>query len=172
MTPNYRLRKLAQAKYRFIFLKKARERTPEEHQHLQEVMKENEAFYQLELIKERMFTFFDRNNTPSEAKRIMLEIRQWIMEAGFPPLKRWLKRFLGEWPRIVTYFLDPQTTSMAEGFNNVIKTLKKRAYGYRNMNYFRLKIMQKVGYLSSKYSWQEKLQTYISASHIAKLLAS
>ena len=35
--------------------------------------------------------------------------------------------------------------------NNVIKTIKKRAQGYRNMSYFKLKIMQVCGYLNSKY---------------------
>ncbi len=28
-----------------------------------------------------------------------------------------------------------------EGFNNKIKTLKRRAYGYRNQEYFKLKIL-------------------------------
>jgi len=34
---------------------------------------------------------------------------------------------------------------LSEGINNVIKTIKKRAYGYRNKEYFTLKIYQKVG---------------------------
>jgi hypothetical protein len=35
--------------------------------------------------------------------------------------------------------------------NNVIKALKRRAYGYRNMEYFRLKILQQCGYLNSRH---------------------
>ena len=35
----------------------------------------------------------------------------------------------------------------AEGINNVIKTLLKRAYGYKNFDYFRRKVLQRCGYL-------------------------
>ena len=43
------------------------------------------------------------------------------------------------------------TSALSEGHNNVIKMLKRRAFGYRNMEYFRLKIMQVCGYLNSRY---------------------
>ena len=33
----------------------------------------------------------------------------------------------------------------------MIKTIKRRAYGYRNMDYFKLKIMQVCGLLNSNY---------------------
>lgn len=32
-----------------------------------------------------------------------------------------------------------------------IKSLKRRAFGFRNMDYFRLKIMQVCGYLNSRH---------------------
>lgn len=36
--------------------------------------------------------------------------------------------------------------------NGAIKTLKWVAYGYKDMAYFALKILQKFGYLNSKYA--------------------
>ncbi|MBT4790506.1 MAG: hypothetical protein HON90_02965 [Halobacteriovoraceae bacterium] len=43
------------------------------------------------------------------------------------------------------------SSSLSEGMNNVIKTVKKRAYGYRNMAYFKLKILQVCGFLNTKW---------------------
>ena len=53
------------------------------------------------------------------------------------------------------YFKYPYTTSVSEGINRVIKGLKWQAYGYKDMNYFALKIMQKCGYLNYEYALKE-----------------
>ncbi|MFT5387324.1 MAG: transposase, partial [Candidatus Omnitrophota bacterium] len=37
-----------------------------------------------------------------------------------------------------------------EGFNNKIKRLKRIAYGYRDIKYFKLKIHQNCGYLNPR----------------------
>jgi len=41
---------------------------------------------------------------------------------------------------ILNYFLYPISTAMVEGINNKIKLIKRKAYGYRNIEYFKLKI--------------------------------
>jgi transposase len=55
------------------------------------------------------------------------------------------------WARLANYFRYRVTSAVSEGINNVIKALKRRAYGYRNMEYFRLKILQQCGYLNSRH---------------------
>jgi hypothetical protein len=47
------LQRLTRGKFRFLFLKKARDRTNEEKTQLDDVLKDNEYFAKLELIKER-----------------------------------------------------------------------------------------------------------------------
>ena len=59
MLPQGAVKRLAKGTYRYIFLKRDEKRTDEEKTHMQQVMKDNEAFTRLELIKERMITFFD-----------------------------------------------------------------------------------------------------------------
>lgn len=49
------------------------------------------------------------------------------------------------------YFTYRVTSALSEGINNVIKSLKRRSFGFRNMPYFKLKIMQVCGYLNSDY---------------------
>lgn len=141
---------LARPKYRFIFLKADSRRTEAEKSHMAQVMKDNEAFMRLELIKERMLSFFDAKDEV-EALAIFQEIGSWIREAGFPDLKAWWTRFAKQWATIANYFKFRVTTALSESINNNIKALKRRARGFQNLDYFRLKILQTCGLLSSRY---------------------
>ncbi|NUN98504.1 MAG: ISL3 family transposase [Candidatus Omnitrophica bacterium] len=136
--------------YRFLFVKKATRRTGPERAHLDEVLSANREFTKLELIKERMLTFFDCQ-TEDEAKLVWAEVGDWIFQAGFQPLMRWYRSLEPHWNRLASYFRYRVTSALSEGINNVIKTLKRRAYGYKNMEYFRLKILQQCGYLNSRH---------------------
>ncbi len=149
MLPKKQRSKLLDGKWRFIFLKKATRRTADEVRHMDDVMKENELFVKLELIKERMLTFFDCRDE-KEAQQVFTEIGRWIQELGIPPLKKWYLNLRGGWDTLKNYFQCRVTSALAEGINNVIKAIKRRSYGFRNMEYFRLKIMQVCGYLNSK----------------------
>lgn len=151
MFKDNKIRDLVSGRKKFIFMKKASKRSDSEKKLMSEVMEENKSFYRLELIKERMITFFYPTNTVVQAKEILLEIKDWIWEAGFSPLKKWFKNFAKDWSRIYYYFIDPITTALSEGINNVIKMIKRRSFGYRNSEYFKLKILQKSGYLHSRY---------------------
>jgi transposase len=150
MLPQPEVRKLAKSKYKYVFLKADARRTPEEKSHMERVMKDNEAFYRLELIKERMLSFFDEENEES-ANAVFMELRDWIWESGIPELKSWWNRLAGQWKTLANYFTYRVTTALSEGVNNVIKSLKRQCYGFRNMEYFRLKILQRCGFLNSTY---------------------
>ncbi len=149
---------LTKGKYRFLFLKKASRRTPEEAQHLKDVQRDNKLFCDLEIIKERMLTFFEQKNA-DDALIVFKEIGQWIREAGFPHLKAWFRRQSRYWHILKNYFTYRVTSALAEGTNNVIKTMKRKAFGYRNMEYFRLKILQVCGFLNSRHMLDTGLPT-------------
>jgi transposase len=142
--------RLSRGQFRFLFLKKASRRTEEEKMHIDDVLKDNAAFAKLELIKERMMTFFYAPDEAS-AKNIFEEVGDWIFQMGFKPLMRWHNNLEQGWETLKNYFRYRYTSALSEGQNNVIKMLKRRAFGYRNMLYFRLKIMQVCGYLNSRY---------------------
>ena len=114
------------------------------------VMKDNEAFTRHKLIKERMMSFFDASTGP-EALGILNEIDLWAKESGFPPIKKFCAKLQKKWVYLSNEFMCKITTGVSEGINNTIKALKRRAYGFRNMNYFMLKIMQVCGLMSSRY---------------------
>jgi len=41
---------------------------------------------------------------------------------------------------ILNYFEHRITTAQVEGINNKIKTLKRQAYGFRDLDYFKLRL--------------------------------
>lgn len=151
--------RLARGKNRFIFLEKDSRRTEQEKSLIKEVASRNKKFLYLELIKERFLGFFNEHSF-SEALKIFHEIGEWIWQQQLRPLMLWYQRFERALPTIQNYFKFKVTTALAEAINNVIKSVKRRAFGYRNMDYFRLKIMQVCGYLNSRFISLEDSRTY------------
>jgi transposase len=149
-TQGSELHRLTRGKYRFMFVKKAVRRTAEESAHIDDVLKANQYFAKLELVKERMLSFFDQP-TEEEAQKVFEEIGDWIFQSGFKPLMKWHNNLEAGWETLKNYFKCRVSSSLSEGQNNVIKMLKRRAFGFRNMEYFRLKIMQLCGYLNSRF---------------------
>ena len=149
--PNgHKLKLLTKGRNKYIFLKRDSTRTQSEKRLIEEVIKDNETFFRLELIKERMLTMFNEEED-TKALFIWGEIGDWIKRSRFKILNDWYEQLNKNWKTVANYFKYRVTTSVSEGINNVIKTLKRRAYGYRNMQYFKLKIMQVCGYLNSRY---------------------
>lgn len=137
-------------KFKYLFLKRASKRKKSEQKKLKDVMKENNDFYKLELIKEKFLTFFYQK-TADDAQDLIVEIKDWIYAEGFEFLKSWVDNFIKSWDTMKNYFEYRVTSALSEGTNNVIKSLKRRSFGFRNMAYFKLKIMQICGYLNSDF---------------------
>ncbi|WP_230943518.1 transposase, partial [Burkholderia cepacia] len=55
-------------------------------------------------------------------------------------LQLFAQRLQGYWHGILARCRHPLNTSVVEGINNTIKVIKRRAYGYRDEEYFFLKI--------------------------------
>jgi transposase len=145
------LKRLTRSKFKGLFLKRSGRRTKEEERHLKDVLKENENFMYLELIKEGMFQLYD-SQTAAEAREKFDQLGAWIHQIKyFYQLQKWWKNMDQGWNTFKNYFKFKVSSSLSEGINNVIKTVKKRAYGYRNMAYFKLKILQVCGFLNSRY---------------------
>jgi len=89
-----------------------------------------------------------REKTETFLERVKCELRKWYRHVRESKLEPFLKvlQTIKNWRRaILNHFLTGLSNGLSEGINNVIKTIKKRAYGYRNKEYFTLKIYQKVG---------------------------
>ena len=148
---------LMNGKYRFVYLKKASQRSSLDQKHIDQVMKLNEKMMKLELIKENFHRMY-REPDAILAQLRLGECYQWAMQANALHIVEWIRRIMNE-ERFWNYWEYKVTSGVSEGINRAIKGLKWQAYGYKNMAYFALKIMQKCGYLTHSYYLQSVATT-------------
>lgn len=144
---------LLSGKYRYIYLTKAKNRSKKDQWHIDEVMSKNEKIAKLEMIKEHFHQMFEVHSE-EEAKQMLNECYEWSYQSRAWELVKYFWDLM-ERCELWNYFKHKLTSGISEGINRAIKGLKWQAYGYKDMVYFALKIMQKCGYLNSKYalSW-------------------
>jgi transposase len=85
--------------------------------------------------------------TKRQADEAAIALDRWISEAaasGLHPFER-TARTLTRWRQeILNYWRHPITNAFVEGNHNRIKTMKRRAYGYRNDRNFLLRILSRI----------------------------
>jgi len=140
---------LMNGKYRFVFTQRAYNRSATDQKHIDYVMNLNTKMAKMEILKERFHSMFNCN-TVEAAKLVLAEVYQWAFEAKCKNIFTWLTRIRIE-QSFWNYFLFKVTTGISEGINRAVKGLKWQAYGYKDMFYFKLKILQKCGYLNSRF---------------------
>jgi transposase len=143
---------LINGKYRYLFVSKASNRNSRDRKHLNEVMRLNERMAKLEFIKERFHQMFDQPDRVS-AQVVLCEVYEWAYVAKAWHIVKWILSVMDD-PRLWNYFEFRVTTGLSEAINRAIKGLKWQAYGYVDMFYFALKIMQKCGYLNHRHFLQ------------------
>lgn len=91
------------------------------------------------LLKESFMTFYDTPKRRSEAELEFDILHGFIKET--PHFKRFCWALKNWREEILNYFAVPYTNAFTEGMNNKIKTLKRQAYGFRNFERFRVRIL-------------------------------
>jgi len=92
------------------------------------------------MLKESFRAWYNERDRSKAEERLGL-LEQRIANDSLPEFKE-LLHTLDNWrDEILNYFDYRITNGFIEGKNNRIKTLKRMAYGYRNMNNFRLRIL-------------------------------
>ena len=87
------------------------------------------------------FRHWYRTATRTEAEIKLDALEQTIISGPLPEFKHLLPT-LRKWRQeILNYFDYRITNGFVEGKNNRIKTIKRMAYGYRNLDNFRLRIL-------------------------------
>ena len=90
--------------------------------------------------KEKFLQILDCKN-PDKSKEAMIN---WIRNAencGLKPFEKCAQTMKNWFTGIINSFYSPITNGFTEGCNNKIKVLKRNAYGYRNFNRFRNRIL-------------------------------
>ncbi len=111
-----------------------------EIQRLNDALKLNEPLAKAYYLKDELRQFWSYRSKSEANANIM----SWIVKAegsGVTMLIQFAKTIRKQFKRIIAYYDCPISTGILEGTNNKIKTLTKQAYGYRDSDYFRLKLL-------------------------------
>jgi transposase len=91
-------------------------------------------------LKEELYELWEQEDEESGLQCIV----DWIADAEWseiPEMKAFAKTLRNHWQEIVNYYSCEITSGPLEGLNNKIKTLKRQSYGFRDQEYFKLKIL-------------------------------
>jgi len=136
-------RKLMKHK-RFLILSRRKNLEPEEKETLDTLMKQNNTLYVAYLLKEQGLDIFDEDNPISGIARLYKWMEN-IVTAGIEEFEKVIGTIKNYFYGIVNYFKYQITNAASEGFNTKITVIKRRAYGFKDLEYFKLKILQSCG---------------------------
>lgn len=129
---------------RFLILSRQKRLDDEKRETLQDLMNLNSNLYTAYLLKEQVLDIFDEPDEATAIKRL----HRWfenVANAGVEQLQEVVKTIQNYIYGVYNYFKHRLTNAQSEGFNNKINVIKRRAYGFRDLEYFKLKILQSCG---------------------------
>jgi len=113
---------------------------------LAEIMKVNRRLQRAYVLKEDFDAFYASDDAEEAANFLKAWTRR-CKHSGLEPFVALAKR-LNRWADgILAFFTHRITNGISEGINNLIKVLKRRAYGFADFRYFTLKILDATGAL-------------------------
>jgi transposase len=113
--------------------------TKDEQARLEEALRLNQPLATAYYLKEDLRQFWEQPDKAT-ARRFL---RDWIARAeasGITMLQKFAHRLKVYRFGLLAWYDHPISTGPLEGTNNKIKTLQRRAYGYRDQQYFTLRI--------------------------------
>ena len=107
--------------------------------HLNDVLQANAPLMTVYILRDELkrLWFYRR---PQWAEKAWKTWCEQARQSGIAALELFAQRLKGYWHGIIARCRHQLNTSVVEGINNTIKVIKRRAYGYRDEEYFFLKI--------------------------------
>jgi len=126
---------------RWLLLKNEKNLNDEkdERRQLEQALQINKPLAEAYYLKEELGQLWLKN-TREQAEAFLTSWATRAWATTIQPLRQFVKTLLGHRTGILNWFDYRISTGPLEGFNNKIKVLKRKAYGYRDMEYFTLKI--------------------------------
>ena len=127
---------------RWLLLKNPDKLKPErdEPDRLKKALQINEPLATVYYMKEDLRRVWHQSNK-EKAENLLID---WLFRAGTSGIKMLVKMAytIGAYrPQILSYFDHRISTGPLEGTNNKIKTMKHQAYGFRDNEFFKLRIL-------------------------------
>ena len=112
---------------------------PADRVRLYDLLAANVALFTVYVLKEDLARLWGYTS-PAAARRCWADWHARATESGLAPLARFADRLARHIDGVINHCRYRLTTGFLEGMNNKIKVMKRMAYGYRDEEYFFLKI--------------------------------
>jgi len=132
---------------RFLLLRNYSDLTVDQQSRLDVLLKINESLFKAHALKEQFRMFWFQLNEMEAARFFLI----WYFEvrlSGIKPLIKAANTLLKYSKGLLNYFKHRISNGKIEGINNKIKVMKRQAYGFRDIKYFKLRLyhLHKQGY--------------------------
>ncbi len=126
---------IKQSKY--SLLKNQEDLNDEQSKKLEQLKEVFPELGEMHQLKERFRNIFERSDSEIIG---LLNLADWLKDAAtkFPSSCQTVIRWLGE---IIPYFENRTTQGIVEGINNKLKLIKRKGFGFRNFDNFRLRTL-------------------------------
>jgi transposase len=124
---------------RFLLLSNYEKLDPKKQNSLECLLEVNRPIAIAHAMKEQIRLFWMKSTVQEGCKFL----GWWIIDAletGIDELAKAGRTLLRHWQGLTNYFKHKITNGKTEGINNKIKTMKRQAYGFRDMEYFKLRL--------------------------------
>lgn len=124
---------------RFLLLSNYEKLDPKKQSSLNILLGINSSLLAVHTMKEQIRLFWKKTSVQEGCQFL----GWWIMdtlETGVNELAKTGRTLLRHWEGLTNYFKHRITNGKTEGINNKIKTMKRQAYGFRDMEYFKLRL--------------------------------
>jgi transposase len=124
---------------RFLLLRNFADLDPAQQDHLKQLLEINQPLAIAHSMKEQFRLFWSCQSRLEGARFLAL----WIitaLDSGVALLAKTARTFLHRAAGLLSYFDHRIDNGKAEGINNKIKVLKRQAYGFRDQEYFKLRL--------------------------------
>jgi len=127
---------------RWLLLKRPEnlDETKREHRRLQDALQLNSSLATAYYLKEDLRELWEQP-TKAAADRFLTSWINDALHSGIRVLQTFAKTLAGHRRGLLAWYDHPISIGPLEGTNNKIKTMKRQAYGYRDQEYFALKIL-------------------------------
>jgi len=124
---------------RFLLLRNYDSVKGEDRSRLDTLLEANGPLYEIHTMKEQLRLFWEQKTQ----QRGIAHLVNWILDAmtsDVKQLRKMASTLIDHLQGVMHYYPHKISNGLLEGLNNKIKTMKRQAYGFRDMEFFKLKI--------------------------------
>lgn len=130
---------------RWLLLKRPENLRESEKESLRNLLKINKRLFKVYVLREEFRQIFEGRNAQDKVKRLTRWIRK-AKAARIKGLSKFVEKIIRWKPYIENALVENVSNSYAEGINTKIRVIQRKAYGYKDFDYLRLKILQQFNF--------------------------